>query len=275
MIQSDANPAINAATGSTATVDLDGNPRVGAPDLGAYEAISPRIGFDGPVSVGEGGQAQVTIVRNGDLSQADSVQLSIVPGGTAVEGTDYQSIGPGDVVTVSFAPYEASQTVSLQTLASAGNTSGKTVNLSLSLPAGVTNARLGVSSDAVTILSTNGSVTPPTAGFAVQGVQPIASRKGIAGAVVQFNEPLTTTMKVGKRLRPINLVRAFSLSKVSGKRIPRVLAVKYNAGTNSMTVRFSGVIPTGSAASLNLSAGRLASTSGQALGGTTSFTLSA
>lgn len=31
------SPAINAATGSTMTIDLKGNPRLGVPDLGAYE----------------------------------------------------------------------------------------------------------------------------------------------------------------------------------------------------------------------------------------------
>src|SRR5262249_11449107 len=32
------SPAVNQATGSTATVDINNNPRIGVPDLGAYEA---------------------------------------------------------------------------------------------------------------------------------------------------------------------------------------------------------------------------------------------
>src|SRR5207302_1085201 len=123
------NPAIGAATGSSTTSDLDNNPREGTPDLGAFEAVRPRIELSGPVVVTAGGKAAITITRIGDPSDPVNVLITVA-GGSAVAGTDFQAIGANGVVT--FGPLETTRTLVIQTNPGAANAPDKTINLTLS-----------------------------------------------------------------------------------------------------------------------------------------------
>jgi hypothetical protein len=107
---------------------------------------------------------------------------------------------------------------------------------------------------------------PSTPGFAVAGIQALRNRKGVVGAVVQFNAAMAP--KVARNLR------AYRLQKISGRRLPGIASVRFQPATNSVTIKFRGPIRPGSSAALVLNAARLIDTSGRTLGGTTSFPLS-
>jgi hypothetical protein len=260
------NPAIDAATGSTTTVDLDNNPRDAKPDLGAYEAVNPRIEFLNPVTVAPGGKATLTVLRIGDPSATITVLVSIT-GGTAVAGTDFQAAGNNGVISLTFAPGDKSKTVVIQTLAATPSTTGKTINVALSLPAASASlARLGNLAQ-TTVTIGGGQQSSPVTGFAATGIQPVVSGKGIKSVVIQFNAPLNA--KQAKN------IHAYGLQKLTGRRAPKISKARYNSGANSVTLSFSGPIRPGSSVNLILVASRLTDANNRSLSGSTSFTISA
>ena len=271
LVKTGANPAIDAAVGSTTALDLDGNPRGGAaPDLGAAEAIAPRFEFAGPVAVGEGDVAQIVVVRRGDLSAAGSVQVVIQAGGSAAAGTDYQPFA-GNAVTVTFAPYEESKVVSLATGDNATANAAKTINIALQpSPAGDPNNRIGaLGATTVTILDVNAIPSSPNLGFVAE-IQPLRNGKGVVGARIQFNAALSKA-SIKKKL-----ARAFALRKLSGRgAFPKIRSARYLAGSSTVVLRFSRPLRTGSSALLVLKLPRLKDVSGRSLAGANTFTFTA
>jgi hypothetical protein len=259
------NPAINAATGSNATVDLDNNPRDSHPDLGAYEAVLPRIEFVSPVTVAPGGKATLTIERIGDLSQSITITVSIT-GGTAVAGSDFQSIGNNGMVTLTFAPEQKTLTLVIQTNPAPASTTGKTIILSISAPA--SQARLDSLSQTTVTIGGGQQPVNPVIGFAIVNVQPVATSKGIRSVILQLN----ASLKLGKK---VNLAKAFRLQKLSGHKIPKIGKVRYNAASNTLTVIFTGTLLKGSSALLIANPNKLSDTTGRQLSGTTAITLNA
>ncbi|MDB5349807.1 MAG: Fibronectin type domain protein [Planctomycetota bacterium] len=261
------NPAVNQSVGSTATLDLDGNPRVGLPDLGAYELVTPRVEFVTPITVSEGGKAQIVIARHGDLTDTVTVLLSILSSGSAKSGVDFTPFGNNGTISVTFNPYEETHTVELQTIDNSAVNPDKTVNLLLGIDPGSNSlARAGASQATVSILDNDGGPAP-AAGFVAIDAQPIRNKKQlITGVVIHFNAAMNT--KAAKN------VHSYTLRKVSGKgKFPKVSRVVYTAGSNTVTLKFSGPMPAGSIGSLALSMSRLSDTAGRPLGGNTSFTL--
>src|SRR5262249_43557906 len=105
-----SSPAVNAATGSTITVDRDNNPRVGTPDLGAFEVQPPSVQFGGlnfafPETAGK---ATVTVVIPGAGAGRVSVTLS-TSDGSAHAGVDYTAV----TTTLTFSPGETQKTVDI------------------------------------------------------------------------------------------------------------------------------------------------------------------
>jgi hypothetical protein len=265
-----ANPAVDASVGSGATVDLDGNPRVGVPDLGAYELTMGRVVLVTPLQVSEGGKARIVIERRGDLSQAVTVTVSIVPGGSAQSGVDFTPFGQNGSIDVTFNPYEQTKTVELATTDNSAVNPDKTVNLALSIPAASASLiRLGDPATAALTIKDNDAIAPnPVSGFVATNVQPLRSGKGIVGAVIQFNAPLNA--KAAKALK------SYILQRLSGKgKFPKVSRVIYKAGSNTVTVKFSGPIRIGSSGRLVLNAAKLVDAMARHLGGNTTYILSA
>jgi hypothetical protein len=249
------NPAIDRATGSTTTVDLDNNPRDSKPDLGAYEAVNPRVEFFGPVTVAAGGKATVTINRVGDPSATIHVQVAIT-GGSAVAGTNFQQIGNNGVVTLTFAPEEKSKTLVIQTMAT-GSTADTTINLTLSLASDSQNlARLGnLTQTTVTIGGGQQSGTTPSS--ANSGFHPITGGGGIKGLIINFSVPLNP--------KQAKSTKAYALHKISGRKTPKIKSAKYNAGAGTVTLKFTGPLKAGSSAQLVINPAKLTGASGQTL----------
>src|SRR5262249_16801072 len=99
------SPARDQATGSTITVDRDNLPRVGVPDLGAYEVKQVAVLFATPqVSVSSRIGAATFTVR---LTIASGSQVTVnyaTGGGTATPRVDYTPVSgtlvfnPGETV---------------------------------------------------------------------------------------------------------------------------------------------------------------------------------
>jgi hypothetical protein len=261
------NPAIDAAKGSTTTVDLDNNARSGVPDLGAFEAVNPRIEFSGPVTVAGGGKATVTVDRIGDPSQTVTVLVKVT-GGTAVEGTDFQPFATNGVVTLTFAPNETTKSFVIQAQPGASGSAGKTIELTLSLDTSSQGlATLG--NAAKTTVTIGGGTSGPTTvnGFAALGITVGRSSKGVRSVVIQFNAAVNA--------KQAKTARSYALQKLSGKKPPRIARARYNAGSNTVTLTFKGTIRPGSSAVLRLNTAKLKDATGRSLVGTTSFTITA
>ena len=268
LVRSRANPAIDTGSANGVALDLDGNPRSGTTDLGAAEAISPRFEFSRTIRASEGTSAKIVIARRGDLSAAGSVQLSIIPGGSAVAGVNYSAFGNGGAVIVTFAPYETSKTILLSTLGVPGVQANLAVNLALSLLSSDNGAnRIGSPGTATAIIVDNNVVSTPS-GFAATAVQPIRNAKGISGVTVTFNA------KIAPKSVTAGIIKAFALQKISGAgKAPRLLSAKYNKASGIVTLKFSAPIKAGFVARLVLKGGKLKDTAGRALLGST-FTIS-
>lgn len=265
-----SNPAIDQSVGSTTALDLDGNPRSGAADLGAAEAIAPRFEFAGAISTSEGRNARIVIARRGDLSAAGSVVLAVAGGGSATPGVDFTPLGTNGAVLVEFAPYEETKTVELPTAENSATNAPLTVNLVLGLsPANDPANRLGGQSTAtVAILDNDGLPISTPSGFVAADVQVIRTGRGIVGASVRFSAALSPT--VVRR----GLLKAFGLRKVSGRgRAPALRSARYNRGSSTVTLRFGGPLRAGVVAQLILRAQRLKDASNRPLGGATTFTI--
>ncbi len=264
------NPAIGAAKGSTVAVDIDGNPRGSSPDLGAAQATIPNVSFSGGAIVKAGGNAVVTLVRRGDLTNAATVLVSITAGSSARSGVDYQPFGTNGVATVNFAAGASTATVVLPTIANATLGASRVINLSLSLlPNGGSGAQLGaLTQTSVTIVGTV-SVTPPppVSGFAVTGFQEVSGARGVSGVLLQFNAGLNARVARNRA--------DYVLAPLTGGRAPRISQVSYFAASNAVFIRFSAPLRRGSSALLALNVGLLKDTSGRTLTGTTTFTVTA
>ncbi len=264
LVRSQANPAIDAGVAGAAALDLDGNPRSGAPDLGAAEAIAPRYEFVGQPRASEGSPLRIVVARRGDISVAGSVEVALVPGGTAREGVDYAPFGNGGVVVVNFAPYEETATVVLSTLSVAGiQAADRTVVLALRLSSSDGNSRLG-NPAAITASIVDRDAFPQGSGFGVVGIDLLRRAKGVTGVIVRFNAKLSpATLRKG-------VAKAFALRKVSGKgKAPGILAARYNKATGAVTVRFSGPVRPGRVVLLVLKGPKLKDVSGRSLAPTT------
>ena len=261
---------MDSSAGGSSTVDLDGNPRVGVPDLGPYELTTGRVEFGTPIQVSEGGKAQIVIERRGDLSQPVTVTVTIAPGGSAQSGVDFTPFGQNGSIDVTFNPYEQTKSVELPTTDNPAVNAAKTVNVALSIPAASANLiRLGdPKTAAVTILDNDSIPTTTVSGFVAMDVQVLRTKKGIVGAVIHFNAPLNP--------KAAKMAKAYLLQRLSGKgKFPKVAKVTYKAGSSTVTLKFSGPIRIGSSGRLVLNAGKLSDTTARHLAGNTTFTLTA
>ncbi|MCU1498252.1 MAG: hypothetical protein JWM47_2205 [Acidimicrobiales bacterium] len=122
---------LSAPSGNTTTEDY-----AGTVTLNDDDQVLPQVSVD-DVVVREGGAAVFTVSRGGDTSAPASVEYSIFGisaySGSAGTQADYSGFGP-ELMT--FAPGQASQTVSVDTHAGATSEQVETFRIALSRPVG-------------------------------------------------------------------------------------------------------------------------------------------
>ncbi|MFN4260141.1 MAG: Calx-beta domain-containing protein [Gemmataceae bacterium] len=178
------SPAIDAGLPlSWVTDDYDGNPRTGAPDIGADEyGAGPALPTPPPwgtIGTGQGttqpsavstiqfsateyivsegaGRATITVTRSGDLSASATVRYA-VSDGTARAGSDYVATSG----TIWFGAGQTTQTFHIPLIDDDIPENDETVHLSLSNPS--SNAVLGTRATArLTILDDDVALPPPS-----------------------------------------------------------------------------------------------------------------
>jgi hypothetical protein len=154
------SPAVDQAVGSTATVDRNGNPRVGVPDLGALEFVPPTVSFANLDNPGFDTSQFITV--SVVLSSADSTQVTVhyaTSNGTAIAGTDYVPVSG----TLTFTPGVTSQSFVIPIIPNNTHTGNVRINLALSGPTGIALGSL------------------PNAVATIQGTQPADNLLFISG----------------------------------------------------------------------------------------------
>jgi len=157
-----------AAAGSTATIyvslvdNANGDSAGFAADVVLEQATAPpaQVGFDQPAfeAYRNGADAAITVDRVGDTTFGATVDFH-VSGGTAVDGTDYQS----ESGTLQFPPGASSATILLPVYANPAAASDLTVNLVLSTATG--NTALGAQTSTVLTIHPSSDIfapAPPT-----------------------------------------------------------------------------------------------------------------
>jgi uncharacterized delta-60 repeat protein len=140
----------------------------------------------GPTSVTQGQSALFTITLAQPATSALTLNYTTA-GSTAVAGTDFTTTSG----SVTFAAGEQSKTVTVPTLANAGNTSGRAFALSISAPQG-TSVSFTNSTANVSILGTGAQGTLPTLGIQnVSVTEPTSGATGSAVFVITLDNPST------------------------------------------------------------------------------------
>jgi hypothetical protein len=151
---------------------------------------TPSIEFaSATVNASEGdGTVNITLIRTGFTDYGSTVEVSL-SGGTATAGDDYTDDFPK---TVTFAPGDTSQTVSLTLTNDEGYEPGAAETLTLSLGA-ATDATLGTQTTTAVAIADND--TEPTVTLGLAG-SPLAETSGVATVTATLSNPSTQEVTV-------------------------------------------------------------------------------